>query len=82
MRLVELIKQISQGVLEGSKPMMVCFGTVVSLSPLQVRLSQKLVLGEDFFIIPQGMAPFEMGETLILLQDHGGQQYLMMGRKG
>lgn len=79
-----MMKQIAAGVFEAQKPVEVCFGMVQSLSPFQVRLDQKKILGKEYFIVRAGVTAqsFEVGDTLILLRVQGGQQYLIYDRKG
>lgn len=82
--LVEMIKQIAAGVYDAKAPMEICFGTVQSLSPFQIRLDQKKVLGKEYFIVRRGVTvqSFEVGDELILIRMQGGQQWLIFDRKG
>ena len=50
-----MMKQIAAGVFEAKKPVEVCFGTVQSRSPFQVRLDQKKILGKEYFIVRYGV---------------------------
>lgn len=81
---VSMMQQIAAGVYEAKCPMEICYGTVQSLSPFQVRLDQKKVLGKEYFVVRYGTTTqsFEVGETLILLRMQGGQQWLIFDRKG
>lgn len=82
--LVSMIKQIAAGVFEAKKPVEVCFGTVQSRSPFKIRIDQEKNLGKEYFIVRSGVTvqSFEVGDTLILLRAQGGQQYLILDRKG
>lgn len=82
--LFELIKTIAVSAVEARRPVEICYGTVQSLTPFTVRLSQKLVLDKKFFVVGESMAaqPFEVGDKLILFRVQGGQQYLIYDRKG
>lgn len=82
--LFTLIKTIAVGAVEARKPVEICFGTVQAFAPFTVRLSQKLVLGKDFFIVRDGVTAqdFKVGDVLILVRMQGGQQYLIDGKKG
>lgn len=82
--LVSLIRQIAAAVYDTKMPTEVCFGTVQSLNPFQIRLDQKKILGKEYFIVPYDVTvqSFKVGDTLILLRMQGGQQYLIYDRKG
>lgn len=82
--LFELIKTIAVSAVEARRPVEICYGTVQSAMPLTVRLSQKLVLGKESFIVRQGVTAqsFEEGDKLILFRMQGGQQYLIYDKKG
>lgn len=81
-KLVELIQKIALSLLENEKLMTVQFGRVESEceDPLQVRLSEKLVLDAGF-LIQTDTATYQPGDTLVLLRDYGGQRYLVVGKK-
>lgn len=81
-QLVEVIKQIAVKAVESQKPTIIQYGTVVSLSPFQVRISQKEIYGKGILITLDGLPDFQIGEELILLRLQGGQQYLILGKKG
>lgn len=82
--LFELIKSIAVNAVEVRKPVEICFGTVQSIAPFQVRLSQKLVLGTAALIVRDGVVAqdFKVGDVLILIRMQGGQQYLLDSKKG
>ena len=43
-KFVESVKQIALNAVSAAKPVELCFGTVVEISPFSVRLDQKLIL--------------------------------------
>ncbi len=53
--LLNLIKQASSSVIESEKPAAICFGTVISVSPLKIRVEQKLTLGENQLILTKAV---------------------------
>ncbi len=53
--LLNLIKQASSSVIESEKPAAICFGTVISISPLKIRVEQKLTLGENQLILTKAV---------------------------
>lgn len=81
---IETIKRTALQAVDASKPVEICYGTVQSIEPFQIRLSQKLILGKEFFLVRSGMTKnsFETGDLLILFRLQGGQQYLIFDRKG
>lgn len=101
-QLVETIKQIAVNAVESKKPVEVRFGTVLTVSPLQVKLSQKEIYTKEFFIALEGPAScggvchgscpdarpsdcpaiWKAGDVLVLLRFQGGQQFLILGKKG
>mgnify|MGYP000005158515 FL=1 len=80
----ESIKKAALTAVEAAKPVEICYGAVQSKNPFQVRLSQKLILGREFLIVPGGMTAdsFEIGDVLILFRVQGGQEYLIFDKKG
>lgn len=78
----QLIKQIARQEREASRPCDVVFGQVASVSPLSVRLEQKLVLPAQFLVVAAtaaraGLSP---GDAVILLRKSGGQQYAILDK--
>lgn len=53
--LLNLIKQASTSVIESEKPAAICFGTVISVSPLKIRVEQKLTLGENQLVLTKAV---------------------------
>ena len=49
--LVESVKKASTDAVESSKPCAICFGKVLSISPLQVAIDQKLILGKNQLLL-------------------------------
>lgn len=45
------IREIAKRTQNGSSPMRVSFGVVISTSPLQIQIDQKIVLSDDFLIL-------------------------------
>lgn len=82
--IIKVFQQISANEREASLPVMICYGKVLSLSPFQVQVDQKLVLTKGFFIVKSGVtaSSFKVGDILILLRNKGGQQYLILDKKG
>lgn len=47
--LVQVIKQIAGEAIEAGKPAGITYGEVINISPLEIRIEQKLILPEEFF---------------------------------
>lgn len=62
--LLRLIKRASTEAVETSKPMNIVFGTVTSISPLNINIEQKLNLSEKFLILTQNVTDFEVSLTM------------------
>lgn len=79
-----LIKQICACERQASYLVEICYGTVVSVSPLKIKLNQKQILNKNFFIAGEKTASykFETGDKLILFRVQGGQKYLIFDKKG
>lgn len=78
------MKQIAENVFEARRPADWCYGKVISLDPFQVQIDQKLPLKKEFLAVRTGMSAssFEVGDKLILLRKQGGQEYLILDKKG
>lgn len=53
--LVTLLKKAAMDAVEASKPVNVCFGEVVSASPLKINVEQKMILGEKQLILSRNV---------------------------
>ena len=83
-KFIEVIKQVALAAVESKKPVEVCYGTVIALTPFTVRLSQKQILTGEYFEVRDGVYPssFRQGDELILIRFQGGQKFLIFGKKG
>ena len=62
--LVETLKRAAIGAVEAKKPMKVCFGEVVSSSPLKISVEQKMILGEKQLILSRNVTDFTTTVTV------------------
>lgn len=62
--LVQLIKKIAIDAVKASKPCDYQIGTVVSEKPLKIKMSQSLILEEEFIHLSRGVADFKAEITL------------------
>lgn len=95
--LVVLIKKAATEAVSASKPANIVFGKVISPAPLQVQLDQQIILGAAQLVIARCLLgysvtfdgvtktvipPLAAGETVIMAQLAGGQQYVILDRIG
>ena len=82
--LFNAMKQIAKDVFDTLQPADWCYGKVISLDPFQVQIDQKLALKKEFLAVRTGMSAssFKVGDKLILLRKQGGQEYLILDKKG
>lgn len=62
--LLNLIKRASIEAIEASKPVNVCFGTVINISPLQIQINQKLILGKNQLILTRNVTNYTISINL------------------
>lgn len=82
MSLVDLIKNVAVKAVEATNPVHVLFGTVVSESPLEVQIHQKLKLTEEFLVITERVTQTNLkrGNKVVLLRVQGGQQFIVLDK--
>lgn len=78
--LVQLIKQAAVEAVEASKPAVVLFGTVSSISPLTIYLEQKRTLTKSFLIISDKAKNLAAGDGVIMIRMQGGQKYIVLDK--
>ena len=79
---VGLVKQAAVEAVQAEKPLELRFGSVVSSSPLTVRVEEKLLLTSAFLIIPERLSDLLPGDRVALLRVQGGGRYLLLYRLG
>lgn len=63
----ELVKAMKRAALEAqesTKPVNVCFGTVESVSPLQINVEQKMVLGKNQLVLSRNVTEYKTMVTI------------------
>lgn len=82
MALVDKIRSISRTTQEAGDPVAILQGIVTKVTPLEVKLEQRLVLSSDLLIVPSVIAErgFEIGDKLIVLRVQGGQQFVILDK--
>lgn len=82
--LIKVIKRSAIEAVEALKPVNICFGEVVSTSPLKVNVEQRMVLGELQLVLSEKVVekPLEQGDNVILFRQQLGQKYIITDRIG
>ena len=75
---VGLVKQAAVEAVQAEKPLELRFGSVVSSSPLTVRVEEKLLLTSAFLLIPERLTDLLPGDRVALLRVQGGGRYLLL----
>lgn len=68
--LIDIMKRASIDATENSQPCDLRIGTVVSTSPLKIRVTQQLVLPESLLIVPQHLTDYRMDVTVDWSTEH------------
>lgn len=68
---VETIKKAAREANEAEKPVNVCFGKVISNSPLQINVEQKMVLGEKQLILTRNVTDYTLSVTVNWMTESG-----------
>lgn len=72
-KFIECIKQISGDAVQSSYPTEIVFGTVISVNPLQIQISQKLILPEEFLVLSNNVKDHTTEVTInFATQDSAG----------
>ena len=77
----ELIKRIVQNVLDNWDLTDYVAGSVVKLSPLSVRISDRLILMPANLIPAVDTSTLIVGDRLILLRVQRGQKYIILSKE-
>lgn len=61
--LIDIMKRASMDAFENSKPCDLRYGTVISTSPLKVRVTNQFILPESILIVPEHLTDHEIKVT-------------------
>lgn len=71
--LSQVIKKMALDAVEANKPMELVLGSIISINPIKISLSQLLIISESFILNPEGLAGQELtislDEQTITLKD-------------
>ena len=62
--LIEIIKRSAIEAIESRKPCDLRYGTVISTSPLKVRVTPQFVIPQSMLIVPQYLTDYEIEATI------------------
>lgn len=80
--MVELIKIAAMDAVEASKPTAVVFGTVVSASPLEINIEQRLTLNAAQLILTSNVRDYDLEMTVEhLTEESSGHSHAYKGKK-
>lgn len=80
--LLNVIKQAAMDAVRAGNPTKVMQGEVTSLAPLKVKIDQKLILDETFVIITNEIRSNLKKGPVLVLQQQGGQKFIILGTLG
>ena len=80
--LVQLIKKIAREAVRASKPCDYCVGAVASVNPLKVKVSNNIILDDDFFYVTESVKKetLKKGDKLLMFRKQGGNEYMITDR--
>lgn len=80
--LAQTIKKAAMDAVRASKPCDILTGTITSVSPLKIKISQKGTLEGDFFAVTETFdkKTHKTGDKVILIQGIGAQRYLVIDK--
>jgi hypothetical protein len=79
--IAKLIKRAALEAIKESDPMALMVGTVLSTSPLQVNIEQRLTLSTAQLMMADYIHnKLVLGDQVILLKMQGGQKYLILDK--
>ena len=79
--LLNVMKQAGMNANEANRPVNVCFGKVVNLSPIKISIDQKLTLGSMQLVLTQSVADtLELDDVVVIIRVQGGQKYVVIDK--
>lgn len=82
--LVRAIKQAGTEAVDAGNPVTICYGKVISISPLKVKVDQKMTLGSAQITLAKRVVDDALmtGDDVIMLRQQGGQKYIIIDKVG
>ncbi|WP_317853945.1 DUF2577 domain-containing protein [Chakrabartyella piscis] len=74
------MKKLALEAVDSSNPTKIVFGKVVSSSPLQIKIDDKMTLSSAQLMLTRNISTcgLTIGEEMVLVQMQGGQKYLVL----
>lgn len=80
--LTKLIKQIASDVIRAQKPVEICFGKVISASPLKINVEQKMTLEAPQLILSRHVTDYIVEMTVDhYTENESGHAHACKGKK-
>ena len=76
--MIEVIKEIIKNYLNSVRLTKLVSGIVESVTPISVRLNEKLLLPEELILWPPTLQPGDVGKNVLMIQQEGGQKYYIL----
>lgn len=76
--MIEAIKEIVKNYLNTIKPTKLVFGVIDSVSPISIKINEKLSVPEELIIWTPSLLPTDIGKKVLMVQQEGGQQFYIM----
>jgi hypothetical protein len=76
--MIEMIKEIVKNYLNSVRLTKLVSGKVESVSPLKVRINEKLLLPEALILWPPVLQPEDVGKSVLMIQQEGGQKFYIL----
>lgn len=76
--MIEIIKQVVKNYISNLKPTRVVFGKIESVSPLVIRVNEKLLIPVELIIWPPTLISADINKKVLMLQQEGGQQFYIL----
>lgn len=80
--LAQTIKKAAMDAVRASKPCDILTGTITSINPLKIKISQRVTLESDFFYVTETFEKktHKTGDKVVLIQGTGAQRYLVIDK--
>lgn len=72
--LVKVVKKAAVDAMDATKPVNICYGTVESVSPLKIRVEQKILLGAAQLALCRNVTDYAVHVTVECQTESGGQE--------
>lgn len=62
--IIQIVKRAALEAVRASRPSDYCIGTVVGVNPLEIKISQNMVIGEEFLKLTRDVTDYKMEVTM------------------